>query len=155
MKFFRENIRLIITWVIILVVAILGSVFVNLGMEWFSGLNKPTEWVPNFVIPIVWTTIYLLFAVIFYLLYKNDLVTKGIIVLGLLNAIFNVLWCLVFFALNQLLLGNIIIIINVILGVLFVVEINKSNKWYTNLLWLYPVWLSIATSLNLAVWILN
>ena len=54
--------NIIITLVSILVVAGLGTLFTQLGMKWFDGLNKPTEWIPSFVIPIVWTVIYLLFV---------------------------------------------------------------------------------------------
>ena len=155
LNFIKENLRLIITWVVIIVVAVLESIFVNLGMDWFDSLTKPSEWVPNFVIPIIWTIIYLLFAIVFIFLYKKEVVNTKIIVLGILNAVFNVLWCLVFFTLNQLLLGEIIIIINVVLGALLVAELTKTQLWYTFLLWVYPIWLSFATLLNTAVWILN
>lgn len=155
LNFIKENLRLIITWVVIIVVAVLGSIFVNLGMDWFDSLTKPSEWVPNFVIPIIWTIIYLLFAIVFIFLYKKEVVNTKIIVLGILNAVFNVLWCLVFFTLNQLLLGEIVIIINVVLGALLVAELTKTQLWYTFLLWVYPIWLSIATLLNTAVCILN
>ena len=155
LNFIKENLRLIITWVVIIVVAVLGSIFVNLGMDWFDSLTKPSEWVPNFVIPIIWTIIYLLFAIVFIFLYKKEVVNTKIIVLGILNAVFNVLWCLVFFTLNQLLLGEIIIIINVVLGALLVAELTKTQLWYTFLLWVYPIWLSFATLLNTAVWIIN
>ena len=36
----------------VVLVALLGSIFVEMGMDWFDGLNKPTEWIPNIVIPI-------------------------------------------------------------------------------------------------------
>ena len=48
----------------IVLVAVLGSVFVNLGMDWFDGLTKPSQWIPNWVIPVVWTIIYITFAVV-------------------------------------------------------------------------------------------
>ena len=60
-EFIKNNLSIILTWAFILVVAVLGSIFVNLGMEWFNELFKPKEWIPNFVIPIVWTIIYVLF----------------------------------------------------------------------------------------------
>ena len=36
----------------VILVATLGSIFVNIGMDWFATLVKPTEWVLNIVIPI-------------------------------------------------------------------------------------------------------
>ena len=53
--------NIIITIVSIIIVAILGSVFVNLGMDWFNFLTKPSQWIPNIIIPIMWTIIYLTF----------------------------------------------------------------------------------------------
>ena len=154
-NFFVKNKNYILTYLFILVVAGFGSVFVNLGMEWFDSLIKPNEWIPNFVIPIVWTTIYIAFAIIFTLLFKNKQINKKVIILSLINGILNLLWCLIFFTLNQLYLGNIIIIINAFFGTLLLIELNKLKEWYVKLLWIYPIWLYLATSLNLAVWILN
>jgi tryptophan-rich sensory protein len=45
----------------VLLVALLGWVFVDIGMDWFNGLKKPSEWIPNALIPIVWTFIYSVF----------------------------------------------------------------------------------------------
>ena len=154
-QFFKDNYKIIIICLAILVVAGVGSIFVNLGMDWYAGLAKPREWISSFVIPLVWSVIYVLFAIILSILSKQNLLTKKTIYLCVFNGIFNVLWCLVFFTLNQLFIGNIIIIINAFIGVLLLVSLNKIDKNYIALLWLYVIWLLVATSLNVAVWILN
>ncbi len=41
----------------VILVAVLGSVFVFLGMDRFSALVKPEQWISNIMIPIVWTVI--------------------------------------------------------------------------------------------------
>ena len=153
--FLKNNLNIIITLVAVFLVAGLGSLFVNMGLEWLEELNKPSEWIPNFVIPIVWSIIYLSFAIIFSILLKQKLVSKKLIILSIVNGILNILWCLVFFTLNQLLLGNILIILNAFFGVLLLIEMIKTNKLYVNLLWIYPIWLFVATTLNLSLWILN
>ena len=153
--FLKNNLNIIITLVAVFLVAGLGSLFVNMGLEWLEGLNKPSEWIPNFVIPIVWSIIYLSFAIIFSILLKQKLVSKKLIILSIVNGILNILWCLVFFTLNQLLLGNILIILNAFFGVLLLIEMIKTSKLYVNLLWIYPIWLFVATTLNLSLWILN
>jgi len=139
----------------VIIVAVLGSIFVNIGMEWFNSLSKPTEWIPNVVIPIVWTVIYLATAVILFLWLNQENLSKCAVILFILNGIFNVLWCLFFFALNLILIGLITIIINLILAILLIICIFKSKPIYAKILLIYPTWLSIATSLNLAIWILN
>jgi tryptophan-rich sensory protein len=57
-------IQIILVIVSILVVAVLGSIFVNLGMDWFNSLIRPSQWIPNIIIPIVWTVIYITFGII-------------------------------------------------------------------------------------------
>ena len=147
--------KIVISVVVIILVAGLGSLFVNLGMDWFNALQKPTQWVPNIVIPIVWTVVYLTFAVINFFWFKNEDIPASTIILMLINAFLNVLWCLTFFTLKQLFLGNIVILLNLIAGFVLVVNIFQNNKLFGCILSIYPVWLSIATTLNLALWILN
>ena len=151
----NQIIKIVLSFVVIIAVAALGSVFVQIGMDWFNALIKPTQWVPNIVIPIVWTVIYIAFAVINFFWIKNDDIPTSTIVLMLINAVLNVLWCLTFFTLKQLLLGNIVILLNLIAGFVLVVDIFKNEKLYGYILSIYPIWLSIATTLNLALWILN
>ena len=147
--------KIIISFVVIASVAALGSVFVRLGMDWFNALKKPTQWVPNIVIPIVWTVVYITFAVINFIWFKNDDIPKSTVIWMLINAVLNVLWCLTFFTLKQLFLGNIVILLNLIAGFALIVDILKDNKLFGYILSIYPIWLSIATTLNLALWILN
>ena len=153
--FLKNNIAIFVICISVLIVAILGSVFVNLGMDWYNTLEKLSQWIPNFIIPIVWTIIYLLFIVILSILNKNKLLNNKIIIYCALNAILNILCCLIFFTLNQLLIGNIIIILNLFAGTVLIFLLNKTNKFYIYFLYLYPIWLAIATSLNFALWIIN
>lgn len=139
----------------VIIVAGLGSVFVNLGMDWFNELNKPTQWIPNILIPIVWTVVYLLTTIILWILIKNEQLNTKLMVLFVINGVLNILWCLVFFTLHLTLLGNIVIIINLIAGWLLIVELFKLNRVLYDFLIIYPIWLSIATSLNLCLWVLN
>lgn len=147
--------KIIISIAVIVAVAALGSVFVNLGMDWFNALRKPAQWLPNFVIPIVWTVVYLTFGVINFIWFKNDDIPISTVILMIINAVLNVLWCLTFFTLKQLFLGNIVILLNLIAGFALIVDILKYEKIYGYILSIYPIWLSIATTLNLALWILN
>lgn len=153
--FIKNNKSIILICGFILFVAGIGGLFVNLGMSWYNSTLKPTEWIPNFVIPIVWTFVYVLFAIIFSILNKSNILSNNVIILGILNGFFNILWCLTFFAFNQLLLGVIIIIINLFLGIMLLYILSKNQQWFIKLLWIYPIWLAVATFLNVALWILN
>jgi len=139
----------------VVLVAILGSIFTNEGMEWFKTLQRPSEWIKDFIIPIVWSIIYSLVTI--YLLYivNKEKMNKKLFVVLVLNGFLNVLWCLVYFTLNSLLGGQVIIVLNLIASILLIKEVFRTNKKWGYVLMVYPIWLSIATCLNLATWILN
>ena len=145
----------IVAIVSIVLVAGLGSVFVNLGMQWFNGLTKPSQWIPNYVIPIVWSIIYVLFAITLSLWINHGKIPKDTLVLLIANGVFNILWFLVFFTLHLTFLGNVVIVINLLLGLALLFTIFKYNSFYGYLTMIYPIWLFIATTLNTALWILN
>ena len=147
--------NILLSVVPVIIIAVLGSIFVNIGMEWFNSLAKPTEWIPNIVIPIVWTVIYLTTAIILFLWLNNENISKCATILFIINGIFNVLWCLFFFTLHLILIGLITILLNLILAILLIICIYKTKPIYAKILLIYPTWLSIATCLNLAIWILN
>ena len=147
--------KIIISFVVIILGAVLGSIFVMLGMDWFNALKKPTQWVPNIVIPIVWTVVYIAFAVMNFLWLKKDNIPTFTVIFMLINGVLNVLWCLTFFTLELLLIGNIVILLNLIAGFVLIVNIFKYKKIFGYILSIYPIWICVATTLNLALWILN
>ena len=139
----------------IILVAGLGSLFVNLGMEYFDSLERPSEFVPSFVIPIVWTVIYCIFAVVLCIIYSKQEFDFKTTILIAINGILNILWCLLFFTLESTLLGVISIVLLLISSYLLVIDLLKYKEWYAYLTVLYPIWVSCATCLNLSLWILN
>lgn len=139
----------------IAIVAGLGTLFVQLGMPWYNGLNKPSEFVPNWVVPTMWTIIYVMFAIILCIWVSKETLPMEIIGLLVFSGILNILWCLVFFTLHQLLWGVVIILAVALLAYWLVGSIAKRCKLYGYLLFVYPIWTSIAFCLNACLWILN
>lgn len=139
----------------VIAVAALGALFTQLGMQWYDTLLKPAQWIPSFIIPVAWTVIYLSFVIVLCLWQKRKPLTTENIVLLAINGAMNVLWCLVFFALKSVLLGNVIIVINTLFAIRLLFEICKESPVYGLWLSVYPIWLSVAATLNMAVWILN
>lgn len=137
------------------VVAGLGSLFLQMGREWYDQLQKPEQWLPNFVIPVVWSVIYVVAVIIIFRLLQTKRMEQSLATFFVINGVLNVLWCLVFFTLRQLFLGMVIITTNAIFAWLLITAIFKRNKLFAGILLIYPIWLNIATSLNLATWILN
>ena len=140
---------------LVIIVALLGSIFTSKGLNWLDTLNKPTQWLKAYIIPIVWSIIYTLTSILLiYLINKNKLSNK-ISILFILNGILNILWCLIYFTFKNILLGQITIIINLALSILLLIEIFKIKNIWGYIMTIYPTWLGIATCLNLAIWILN
>ncbi len=137
-----------------IVVAALGSVFVFLGRDWFSALIKPDQWINNIIIPIVWTVIYSIASIVLFM-WSETGVPKSVAALFIVNGVLNVIWCLLFFTFRLTFVGLIAIILNLIAGVLLLAEIKKLKGKYFYALLIYPIWLSLATALNTALWILN
>ena len=121
----RKIIQIIIVILSILAVAVLGSLFVNLGIDWFNGLQKPSQWIPNILIPIMWTIIYITFGVVFTIWIIRSGIPTNIIVWLIINGVLNIFWCLVFFTLHLTLIGNIVIILNLIAGYTLLIQIIK------------------------------
>ena len=152
----RKNVvKIIIAIVSILIVAVLGSVLVNIGMDWFNALEKPTQWITNIVIPIMWTVIYLTFGIVLSIWIVKVGIPRNVIILLVINGLLNVLWCLVFFTLQLTFIGNIVIVLNLIAGFALFSAIYRTQPLYALLTVIYPIWLSLATTLNTALWILN
>ena len=149
----------IISYVIILVsigiIAGVGSLLVNLGMDWYMSLDKPIQFVPSFLIPIVWTVIYIVFAIVLCLLSNDAVLNAKTITLLTISGILNIIWCLLFFALNLTFWGLVSIVLLLISSYLVVLDLLKYNKFYVFFTIIYPIWVSIATTLNIALWILN
>jgi len=124
-------------------------------MDWFDSLEKPSQWIPNVIIPIVWSVIYITFAVILIRWQSEEDIPVAIRVLLIINGVLNVVWCLVFFTLKLTFIGNIVIILNLIFAIALWINIFSQKKVYAYILSIYPIWLSIATTLNTAIWILN
>ena len=145
--------KYVIPTIFILVVAGLGSLFTNSGMDWFDSLEKPSEWLPNITIPIICTIIYLLFWI--FCISNDYYLYPKLTNLLVINGFINVLWCLIYFVINTLLGGLIVIILNLITSILVIVEMSKYYKLWASILLVYPIWLSIAFTLNLTTYILN
>ena len=156
MRYLKSNsLKIVVTIISILVVAVVGSIFVGIGMDWFNGLTTPTQWIPNIVIPIVWTVIYLTIGIVSIVWITKGGLPKLVVIWLSINGLLNVSWCLVFFTLGLTFIGNVVIVLNLIAAIVLFLQIYKCKPIYAIVIAIYPIWLSLATTLNLALWILN
>ncbi|MBD3261770.1 MAG: tryptophan-rich sensory protein [Candidatus Altiarchaeales archaeon] len=145
--------------VLCLMAGFIGSFFTVTGVDsWYSNLEKPSFNPPNWVFGPVWTILYILMGISLYLIWKSDLeLSSNIPQIGLFLAqlVFNSLWSIVFFGLQQLFWALIVIIILWTLILLSISYFKKISKTAAILLIPYLLWVSFATLLNYSIIMLN
>lgn len=124
---------------------------------WYAGLIKPAWNPPNYLFGPVWTILYILMGISFYLVIsgKFDKKVHRAIRIYYLQLIFNTLWSVIFFGFQNPLLAFIVIIVLWILIALTIIDFYKIKKIAGYLLIPYILWVSFASVLNLAIYLLN
>ena len=151
--------KLIASILICFLAAAIGSIFTSPQIGgWYAGLEKPWFAPPNWVFGPVWTTLYLLMGIALFLVWRKGLerpdVRQGVILFGVQLA-FNAAWSLVFFGLQSLFAGLVCIVILWVLILATLIQFWKIDRIAGALLIPYIAWVSIATCLNYAIWVLN
>lgn len=125
---------------------------------WYSTLQKPSFNPPNYLFGPVWTILYILMAISFWLIWKSNaseaLKNKAILLFGI-QLILNFFWSIIFFRFHQLGFAFVEIIsmwIFILLSILAFYPISKPAAY---LLMPYLCWVSFASVLNFSIWRLN
>ncbi len=137
----------------------IGSIFTTPAIPtWYAGLNKPFFNPPNWIFAPVWTTLYIMMGIAAHLvskeLKKNEEAAKGLAVFSV-QLILNAVWSVVFFGAKDLFLALIVIAILWFLIALTIMQFGKVSRDAALLLYPYIVWVSFASVLNAAVWLMN
>lgn len=125
---------------------------------WYAALNKPFFNPPNWLFGPVWTLLYLLIGIAFYLIWnskKRTIHKKKATFYYWIQIVLNTLWSLVFFGM-QTTLGGIIIILPLLTFILLTMK-NAKSVSFTSFLLLVPylLWVSFATILNISLFLFN
>lgn len=140
-------------------VGILGSVLtISSITTWYTTLNKPPFAPPNWIFGPVWILLYLLMGISFYLIWQQGWKKKKVKTASmffLAQLAFNFLWSPIFFGLRSPLLGLITIVVMWIFIVMTMRKFYPLSKPAFYLLAPYLLWVSFATILNAAIFVLN
>lgn len=124
---------------------------------WYAGLVKPSFNPPNYLFGPVWTILYILMGISLFLIWKQppSPQRKKAITIFLIQFALNIAWSFIFFNQHQI-LGALIDIIAMWFLIQFTMilfgKLNKTAAW---LLLPYLLWVTFATMLNTAIWLLN
>ena len=125
---------------------------------WYPDLIKPSFNPPSWIFGPVWTTLYILmgFSLYWVLLkgYKKKNI-KNAVNLFLIHLVFNSLWSIVFFGLQNLAVAFVVIVVLWTMIVCLIKKFWKINRIASYLLFPYLAWVSFASLLNLSIWLLN
>lgn len=147
--------RLIISLLICFAASAVGSVFTTPAIPtWYAELSKPSFSPPNWLFGPVWTLLYSLMAISFFLVWeKIENFRKDPFPLGifLTQLALNSLWSVLFFGLKNPFYAFIDIIVLWVAILLTIITFSKISKKAGLLLIPYLLWVSFATILNFSI----
>ena len=121
----------------------------------YNDLVKPPLSPPSILFPIVWTIIYLLMGISYFILKKNNNDNIIISTVYYFQLFVNLLWSLIFFVLEWRFFSIIWIILLDLLVILMIYLFSKKEKISAYLNYLYLAWILFATYLTIGIFILN
>ena len=155
----KKNYKLLILCIVIpLAVGSLAGFITKDSMETFNMLNKPSLSPPGIVFPIVWSILYILMGIASYLVITtgsgNNKVKEALVYYGL-QLLFNFLWSIWFFSFGWYLFAFIWLLLLWVLIFNTMASFYDINKTSAYLLIPYLLWVTFASYLNFAVYLMN
>lgn len=162
----NNKLKLLVALLAPLVVGYVGSIFTTPTIPvWYATLAKPALNPPAWVFGPVWTLLYLLMGIAFYLVWHNhtdilkntriDRVRRWGMGLWAVQLMLNLGWSVIFFK-NHNIGGALIEIIFLWAAILTTIilfrKVSKKAAW---LMLPYLVWVTFAAYLNYSIFVLN
>jgi len=122
---------------------------------WYSTLVKPSFNPPDYVFPSIWIFLYVSMAFAIWLIWINPKKSEKVIYIYFIHLLVNASWSLVFFALHQIFLALVVILIILFLVLWLIKLYYPINKFSAFIMMPYVVWLLFAFVLNLNILLLN
>lgn len=137
---------------------IVGGALVGLiisGYMNYGDMVKPPLSPPSYIFPIVWTILYILMGISYFIATKDKENDKELNQIYILQLLVNFFWPIIFFVLKMYFTAFFWIILLIILVIIMIKELLKNNKISGYLQIPYFIWLLFATYLNIGIFLLN
>jgi len=155
----RDIVKLVISLVACQCAGLVGSIFTSPAIStWYAALGKPLFSPPNWLFAPAWGTLYLLMGVAAFLIWRQGFSKEGVksaMVIFLVQLVINALWSVAFFGLKSPIAGVVVIVILWIAILVNILKFFRLSAVAGSLLIPYILWVSFATALNIAIWMLN
>lgn len=144
----------------VLICFVLGFIASRLQADsiqnWYPYLDKPALTPPNWLFPVAWGVIYLLSGISAGLVWNRAGTRRNaILTLWGVQQFFNFTWSIVFFTLQNPLMGFVNIIILDILVMWYIIRTWNIVRPASLLFWPYMAWILFATYLNVYIMAFN
>lgn len=135
----------------------LGSLLMGAGPggEWYQSLNKAPWTPPGWVFGAAWFLIMVCFSFYIARLWDSDVSRSTLLTLFIIQLVLNIGWNPVFFNLQLVLPGLLIIASLAVLVGVFLFKYWSTLQGWSLLILPYFIWLLIATSLNAYILVKN
>ena len=154
-----QTIKLAASVVLCMLVGFIGSIFTTPKIGgWYAGINKPSFNPPNWLFGPVWTALYAMMAIALYLVWRKGLAAKGVkiaLAVFIVQLVLNALWSFAFFGAESPLAGLVVIVALWAMIAASIAAFAPISRAAAVLLVPYILWVTFATSLNAAIYLLN
>jgi len=155
----NSAVRLIVSILASFAAGGIGSFFTFKAIPtWYAGLKKPRYTPPNWAFGPVWTTLYILMGISVFLTWQKGFASNDVFLAFILfwvQLVVNAIWSIIFFGMKSKGGGVITIIVLWLLILATMVASFRVSGWAGALLIPYILWVSIASYLNIGIWVLN
>lgn len=125
--------------------------------EWYATLNRPSFNPPNWIFGPVWTALYILMGISFFLIWKQETSKERnqAILIFFLQLALNFAWSFIFFYFNRIGFALVEIVLLWISIVIMLVWFYKVKPLASYINIPYLLWVTFATVLNAGYYFLN
>jgi len=154
----RQILKLVVSILLPLGLGAIARIFTAKAIpEWYATLNQPSFNPPNWIFGPVWTSLYILLGISFFLIWKQPATKERnrAISIFLIQLVLNFAWSFLFFYFHQigLALIDIIVLWILIITMLILFYRIKPLAAYINIP--YLPWVTFASILNASYFVLN
>ena len=154
----NKILRFLYSFCAVTITAAVCSYFTQTGItSFYASLELPLFTPPNAVFPVVWSALYALMIVSFYIILGNDNIfhVRRATFLFLGQLFLQAVWCYLFFYAGYFLFGLIVIVLLLWTVWMMIQRFKSMNRAAGYLQYPYLVWLLLAAYLNTGVVYLN
>ena len=139
-----------------LIVGGISAILTSGSMDIYKTINTPSFAPPAIIFPIVWTLLYILMGIGSGIIYNSKLPNRdNALFIYIIQLMINFIWSIFFFNLRAYLLSFVLIIVLWILILAMILKFLKINKIAGYLQIPYLIWVTFATVLTFAIYLLN